>query len=36
MTADVLGLRAYVATVVRFKEGVATIFGKAYEASTFA
>jgi hypothetical protein len=32
----VLGLRAYVATVVRFKEGVATIFGKAYEASTFA
>jgi hypothetical protein len=32
----VLGLRAYLATVVRFKEGVATIFGKAYEASTFA
>lgn len=32
----ILGLRAYCSTVVRVKEGVCTILGKAYEASTFA
>jgi hypothetical protein len=32
----VLGLRSYVAVVLRFKEAVSTITGKTYEASQFA
>ena len=32
----ILGLRAYCATITRFKEGVSTITGSAYKASTFA
>jgi len=32
----ILGLRCYVATITRFKEGVSTITGSAYKASTFA
>jgi len=32
----VLGLRAYTATIARFKEGVSTITGSGYKASTFA
>jgi hypothetical protein len=31
----ILGLRAYVATVKRFAEGVVTVTGVAYKASTF-
>lgn len=32
----ILGLRSYVATIARFKEGVSTVTGGAYKASTFA
>jgi len=32
----ILGLRAYCATIARFKEGVASVSGSAYKASTFA
>jgi hypothetical protein len=32
----ILGLRCYCGTIARFKEGVSTISGSAYKASTFA
>ena len=32
----ILGARCYTATIARFKEGVATVSGSAYSASTFA